>query len=127
MSIAERGESFEAGRLAFTLYQWITAPDFYEDGEVRRAEVALSRSSIYGTPLLDAAQGLHSWLDAGGDRETHSSRTLIRYWMKLRLCKSPLPLPGQPRSRPKSTGNLARDLRHSCMRSREKPTIGWIS
>jgi len=33
LSIAERGQIFEAGRHAFSLYQWLTAPDF--DAEVR--------------------------------------------------------------------------------------------
>ena len=38
LRIVDRGEIFEAARTALALHQWITEPDFDQEGEVQAAE-----------------------------------------------------------------------------------------
>src|SRR5271166_3468440 len=44
-------------------------------------------------PLLAAAAGLRRWIDAGGTRPPIRA-ALIRFWMKHRLLRAPVPLTG---------------------------------
>ena len=56
LRIIDRGAIFEAGRYALGLHQWLTAPDFDQEGEVQRAEAALAAEAATATPLLAAAR-----------------------------------------------------------------------
>ena len=61
LRIIDRGSIFEAARYALALHQWLTAPDFDEEGDVRRAEVHLAGYGGRGeTPLLTAAFAMHA-------------------------------------------------------------------
>jgi hypothetical protein len=93
LSIAERGAIFEAGRHAFGLHQWLTMPDFDQEGEVQDAERALAGAPQGITPLLAAAHGMRAWLDAGGERPPIRA-ALIRFWTRQKLLRSPIPLTG---------------------------------
>jgi len=65
-----RGVIFEVGRYAFALHQWPTAPDFDEDGEIKRAEAHLAGFGDRGTPLLVAAYGMPGSRRAGFARRS---------------------------------------------------------
>ncbi|HME21459.1 MAG TPA: hypothetical protein VKI44_08960 [Acetobacteraceae bacterium] len=79
-------------RHALGLHQWITAPDFDQEGDVQRAERALASPSG-GSRLLSAACGMHAWLNQGGTRPPMRA-ALIRYWTTHRLLCAPVPLTG---------------------------------
>ena len=66
LRIIDRGVIFEAARHALALHQWLTAPDFDQEGEVQQAEAALATPEAQVSPLLSAALGMHAWLDRGG-------------------------------------------------------------
>jgi len=91
LRIVDRGEVFEAARTALTLHQWITEPDFDQEGEVQAAERHLAATLPGG--LLGAAEGVWSWLHGGGARPPIRA-ALIRYWRKCRLLRVPVPLTG---------------------------------
>ena len=93
LRIIDRGAIFEAARHAFGLHQWITAPDFDQEGAVQQAEKALARAAPGTTPLLAAAHGMHAWLDAGGDRAPVRA-ALIRTWTRQKILRTPVPLTG---------------------------------
>jgi hypothetical protein len=93
LSIAERGAIFDAGRHALGLYQWLTAPDFDQEGEVQTAERALSANMRGMTPLLAAAGAMHGWLDEGGDRPPIRA-ALIRFLVRQNIMRMPVPLTG---------------------------------
>lgn len=94
LRVVDRGAIFEAGRYAFSLHQWLTAPDFDEEGEVQNAEKHLAEFAVPGgTPLLAAARGMHAWLDAGGARASIRV-ALIRFWVRHRVVRTPVPLTG---------------------------------
>jgi hypothetical protein len=57
LRIIDRGAILDAARHALTLHQWLTAPDFDQEGEVRQAERCLAIQTA-GTPLLAAAHGI---------------------------------------------------------------------
>ncbi len=99
LRLIDRGAIFEAGRYVFALHQWLTAPDFDEEGEIRRAEAHLARFNDRGTPLLAAAHGMHTWLEAGGIRPPIRA-ALIRHWTRHHLLRLPVPLTGSAALRP---------------------------
>jgi hypothetical protein len=84
---------FDAARHALTLHQWLTGPDFDQEGEVKQAEAALATPAARLSPLLSAALGTHAWLDQDGMRPPIRA-ALIRYWTRHRLLRSPIPLTG---------------------------------
>jgi len=92
LRIIDRGAIFAAARHALTLYQWLTTPDFDQEGEVQRAEVALAEADG-PTPLLAAARGFHAWLEAGGARPPIRA-ALIRLWQRQNILHAPVPLTG---------------------------------
>ena len=101
LHLVDRGAILDAARHAFALHQWLTAPDFDEEGAVQRAERHLARfDETAGTPLLAAALGAQAWL--GGDGlhgMTGGARpplraALVRHWMRHRLVRLPVPLTG---------------------------------
>jgi hypothetical protein len=66
--IVDCAETIDAARHALALYQWLVAPDFDEEGEVRRAARHLAPfAGAGGTLLLFAAAGTHAWLAACDD------------------------------------------------------------
>jgi hypothetical protein len=93
MRIIDRGVIFDAARHALTLHQWLTVPDFDQEGEVQQAETALVTPEARVSPLLAAALGVHAWLDRGGTRPPIRA-ALVRYWTRHRLFRAPVPLTG---------------------------------
>ena len=96
LRIIERGAILDAARAALGLHQWITAPDFDQEGEVHVALATLSAAPLPEAPLLAAALGCWDWLEAGGTRPPVRA-ALIRFWGKSGLLRAPVPLTG-PRS-----------------------------
>src|ERR1700694_2074622 len=84
MRIIDRGVIFDAARHALTLHQWLTVPDFDQEGEVKQAEAALATPEACLSPLLSAALGMHEWLDHDGSRPPIRA-ALVRYWTRHRL------------------------------------------
>ena len=93
LSLAERGDIFEAARHALTLHQWIAEPDFDQEGEVQTALLAIERGVALTSPLLGAAEAAHDWLSAGGRRAPLRGAP-VRYWQASRLLRLPVPLTG---------------------------------
>jgi hypothetical protein len=91
LGIVDRGAVFVAARTALALHQWITEPDFDQEGEVQAAERHLAATLSGG--LLGAAEGVWSWLHGGGARQPIRA-ALIRFWVKRRLLRVPVPLTG---------------------------------
>ena len=91
LRLIDRGSIFEAARHALDLHQWLVAPDFDQEGEVQLAEQVLAAQA--GTPLLAAAFGLHTWIERGGARPPLCA-ALVRFWVKQRLLRLPIPLTG---------------------------------
>jgi hypothetical protein len=90
----DRGEILDAARHAFDHYQWLTLPDFDQEGDVQQAEKHLAGVASGGdTPLLAAAHGLHAWLDDGGTRPPIRA-ALIRFWTRGKILRTPVPLTG---------------------------------
>jgi hypothetical protein len=93
MRIIDRGVIFDAARHALTLHQWLTVPDFDQEGEVQQAEAALETPEARASPLLSVALGVHAWLDRDGMRPPIRA-ALVRYWTRHRLFRAPVPLTG---------------------------------
>ncbi len=89
----ERGSILEAARTALSLYQWIAAPDFDQEGEIQGATKALRGDTPIAAPLLHAARVAHHWLDTGGKRAPLRG-ALIRYWQQTVGLQAPIPLTG---------------------------------
>jgi hypothetical protein len=93
MRIIDRGMILEAASYALAQHQWLTAPDFDQEGEVQAAEKSLQMPSALAAPLLTAAQTMHAWLRDGGTRAPFRA-ALVRYWTKHRLLRAPVPITG---------------------------------
>ncbi len=92
--IIDRGAILAAAKHALALHRWLVAPDFDQEGEVQRAETYLAGFAVAGgTPLLAAAEGMHAWLDGGGTRPPIRA-ALLRFWVRQRLLRVPVPLTG---------------------------------
>jgi hypothetical protein len=91
MRIIDRGVIFDAARHALALHQWLTVPDFDQEGEVKQAEAALETSRGHLSPLLSAALGTHAWLDRDGTRSPIRT-VLVRYWKRHHLLSAHVPL-----------------------------------
>jgi hypothetical protein len=95
LRIVDRGAILAAARHALELHQWLTAPDFDQEGAVQVAEADLATYNA-GPPLLTAAVWLHAWLAGnghGGGRPP-ARAALVRFWTKHRLLRAPVPLTG---------------------------------
>src|SRR4029077_16227995 len=68
LRIIDRGVIFDAARHALSLHQWLTVPDFDQEGEVKKAEAALETPEARVSPLLSASLGVRAWLDHDGTR-----------------------------------------------------------
>jgi hypothetical protein len=93
LRIIDRGQIFAAARHALALHQWLTEPDFDQEGAIKQAEAALAAYAGRITPLLAGAQAFHAWIEGGGAREPVRA-ALVRHWVKHRLLRVPLPLTG---------------------------------
>ena len=93
LRIIDRGAILAAAAHALALHRWLVAPDFDEEGDVQRAETHLAGFAGAGTPLLAAAAGMHAWLDGGGTRPPIRA-ALLRFWVRQRLLRVPVPLTG---------------------------------
>jgi hypothetical protein len=91
LRIIERGVIVDAAISAFNLHQWITDPGFDEEDEARAALKMLDSAPLPDAPLLAAALGAWEWLQNNGTRPALRS-ALIRFWVKNRLFKAPVPL-----------------------------------
>jgi len=91
LRIVDRAQIFDAARAALDLHQWITEPDFDQEGEVQAAERHLAAVPPGG--LLGAAEGVWLWLHGGRTRPPIRA-ALIRFWGKHRLLRVPVPLTG---------------------------------
>jgi hypothetical protein len=91
LSIAERGQIFEAARTALTLHQWITEPDFDQEGEVQVALRHLTGAADIS--LVGVADAVWSWLRNGGSRVPIRA-ALTRLWTQRGLLRVPVPLTG---------------------------------
>jgi hypothetical protein len=91
--IIDRGDIFDAARHALALHQWLTVPDFDQEGEVKQAEAVLASPEASLSPLLSVALGMRTWLDRDGTRPPLRA-ALVRYWTRHRLFRSPVPLTG---------------------------------
>ena len=91
LRIVDRGDIFEAALAALALHQWITEPDFDQEGAVQAAEHHLAAALPSG--LLGAAEGVWSWLHSGRPRPPIRA-ALIRFWGTCRLLRVPVPLTG---------------------------------
>jgi hypothetical protein len=113
LRIIDRGAILAAARHALDLHQWLVAPDFDQEGAVRRAEQVLAQAAAAGaTPLLAAATGLHAWLGGNGHGDGDGSRhggggarppiraALVRFWGMQHLLRAPVPLTGARALRP---------------------------
>jgi hypothetical protein len=103
-TIAERGQIFEAARHAFSLYQWLTAPDFDAEGAVKAAERTLAEAGKGMHPLLAAAHAMPIWLDAGGIRPAIRT-AIVRLWTREKVTRLPLPLTGAAALKPEEQGD----------------------
>jgi hypothetical protein len=93
LRIVDRAMILEAASYALAQHQWLTAPDFDQEGEVQAAEKTLRSPEAAAAPLLHAAQTMHVWLRTGGTRAPFRA-ALIRTWSKHRLLHAPVPLTG---------------------------------
>jgi hypothetical protein len=82
---------FEAARHALEQYQWLVTPDFDQEGAVQAAEKLLAAQT--GTALLAAAAGLRQSIEHGGARPPLRA-ALVRFWVRQRVLRLPLPLTG---------------------------------
>ncbi len=92
LRIVDRGAIFDAARTALAHHQWIVAPDYDQEGAVQDAERYLAQSSM-PTALLTAAVQTHAWLQADHTRPPIRA-ALIRFWVRHRLLRFPVPLTG---------------------------------
>lgn len=97
LRVIDRGVIFEAARHALEQYQWLVAPDFDQEGAVQAAEKILTAQA--GTPLLAAAAGLRHWIGddghpGGGGPRSPVRSALVRFWVRQRVLRLPLPLSG---------------------------------
>src|SRR5690348_6485014 len=93
LRIIDRGAIFAAARHALTLHQWLTEPDFDQEGQVKQAEAGLAAHAGRSTPLLAGTQAFHAWIEGGGARAPMRA-ALVRHWVKHRLLRLPVPLTG---------------------------------
>lgn len=65
LRIINPGMIFDAARHALILHQWLTVPDFNQEGEIKQAEFALETPQARDVPLLSPALGMHAWPENG--------------------------------------------------------------
>ena len=92
LRIIDRCDVLESARSALHLHQWLTEPDFDQEGEVQAAEEHLAAGAPSGL-ILAAGLQLRSWLEAGGTRPPIRT-ALVRHWRRQRLLRLPLPVTG---------------------------------
>ena len=91
--IIDNGMVAETALQALAMHQWLTGPDFDQEGEVQRAERTLIDLPTKTPVLLGAAQAMHGWLDRGEQRAPMRA-ALVRHWTRTRLLRAPVPLTG---------------------------------
>lgn len=93
LTMMDREDILDRARVALALHQWIADPDFDQEGEVQRAEAVLTQHASSRPPLLAAAEGFRTWIDAGESRAP-ARAAMIRFWRKRHLLRLPIPLTG---------------------------------
>jgi hypothetical protein len=112
LRIIDRGMIVDAARHALTLHQWITAPDFDQEGEVQAAERELDRPSAITAPLLSAAFGMHAWLSKAA-HERRSGRRWSATGCGTACCARRFRSPGLEPSAPICRSSRRRGFRSS--------------
>jgi hypothetical protein len=126
LRIIDRSTILAAAEHALTLHQWLVAPAFDEEGEVQRAEKHLAGfAQSGGTAFLGAAEGTRTWFElysdddgrTGGGTRPPIRVALVRFWVRQRLLREPVPLTGTaalrletPWGRPGWAGTFLRAL-----------------
>ncbi|MBV8095919.1 MAG: hypothetical protein JO110_22350 [Acetobacteraceae bacterium] len=92
LQVYDRNTILDGARNALALHQWLTRPDEDQEHKIARAGQALSevRSS---SALVSAASRFYEWLAAGGARSPMRA-ALIRYWVKRKVFRVPVPITG---------------------------------
>ncbi len=90
-ALIDRGAIFDAARYAFDLYRWYSAPDQTQRAAIGEAAAQLTGVADGHSPLLGAADAVHTWLDRGGERPPIRA-ALARYWVQRGLTALPCPL-----------------------------------
>jgi hypothetical protein len=93
LRIIERGQILDAARAALALHQWFCDPDFDQEGEIQRAEAILTAHAGQLPPLLAAAAGFRDWIERGEARAPMRA-ALVRFWVRHKLLRLPVPLTG---------------------------------
>jgi hypothetical protein len=91
--IIDNGTVAEAALEALAMHQWLTGPDFDQEGEVQRAERSFADYPSETPVLLGAARAMHSWLDRG-EKRAPMRAALVRRWTKTGLLRASVPLTG---------------------------------
>jgi hypothetical protein len=90
--VYDRNTILDAARDALGLHQWLSRPDENQEREIGRAEQFLSKL-VSPSALVSAASRFHEWLDVGGARAPMRA-ALIRYWVKHKRFRIPVPVTG---------------------------------
>ena len=116
LRIIDRGAILAAARHALDLHQWLVAPDFDQEGAVRRAEQVLAArpprpapprcsppppactpgSAATATAVATEAADGHG----GGGARPPIRAALVRFWVSQHLLRVPVPLTGDRALRP---------------------------
>jgi hypothetical protein len=91
--IIDNGLVADAALRALAMHQWLTGPDFDQEGEVQRAERTFADLPSKTPVLLGAAQAMHRWLDRG-EKRAPMRAALVRRWTRTGLLRAPVPLTG---------------------------------
>jgi hypothetical protein len=89
-AMIDRGVIFDAARHALGLWRWFAQPDAAQTEAIACAVAALPATE-QASPLLDAALGIHGWLDRGGSRPPLRA-ALALYWQRRGLLRVACPL-----------------------------------
>jgi hypothetical protein len=105
LRIIDRCLIVEAARYALAQHQWLAAPDSTQEAEIQQAEAALEARGGEAW-LLSAARGFHAWIEGGGARPPIRA-ALIRFWMKRKVLRAPVPLTGAKALSPETPWDFA--------------------
>jgi hypothetical protein len=90
VEMIDRGAIFAAARHALELWRWFVHPDRAQLKAIERAGAALSATERT-SPLLDAALGVHAWLDGDGERPAMRAAVAL-HWQRRGLMRLACPL-----------------------------------
>jgi len=124
LRVIDRGAVLDAARHALELHQWLVAPDFDQEGDAAGREMP---GRIARHPAARRSSRPRQWIDGdghGGARPPIRS-ALVRFWVKQRLLRAPVPLTGARACRPTHPGTRRPGYRPSSPRWPTKPSGRW--